>query len=106
MLTLIKRSKEYRQIRPCLKSPKANEIWEEGPYNFVTFGLKRADRVSSFNETGQPLVIFVVDRFQRALLEAKTVIPNETLTQAQVADLKQPNKIYLMPLPAEWSRVE
>lgn len=106
MLTLIKRSNEYRQIRPCLKSPKADEIWEEGPYNFVTFSLKRADGVSSLNETGQPLVIFVVDRFQQTLLEAKTIVPNETLTQAQATDLKQLNEIYLMPLPAEWRRVE
>ena len=97
LLVPLKKSPEYRAIRPRVASPKAVDSWQDEGLHFFVFQLLSADGSSS-NGHEPPVVVFAMHPEEPAPVSAVVVTPQPGGEDAEVIDLRQPGSAYTAPL--------
>jgi len=96
LLAPLKRSAEYRTIRPRVASPRAVDSWQDEGLHFFVFQLRSANGDASIDDP--PVAVFAMHLEQSALVSAVVVTPQVGGQDAEVMDLRQPGNSYRAPL--------
>ncbi len=94
LLVPLKKSPEYRVLRPRIANPKAIDSWQEDGLHFFVFALR--------DEAGgaePPVAVFTMHPEEPAPLSVVVVTPSPDGKEAEVLDLRQPDSAYSAPLP-------
>jgi hypothetical protein len=104
LLVPLKKSPEYRTIRPRIANPVAADSWQEGELHFFVFALTTADG-SADTSSDPPVVVFTLHPDEPAPISVVVVTPQNN-GEAKVTDLRQPNTTYIAPLSVATSSAQ
>ena len=91
LLLPLKRSPEYRAIRPRVSNIRPIDSWQEYEHHFFVFQL-RDDREQATSEA--PVVVFAMHPEQTSPVSVVVVTPGLDGGEAEVRDLRQPENSY------------
>lgn len=93
----LKKSSEYRTIRPRVTSPTAADSWQEEGLHFFVFELKPVDAI--VNGADPPVAVFTMHPEEPAPISVVVVTPKDN-GEAEVIDLRRPEHAYTTAFPA------
>ena len=95
LLVPLKKSPEYRTIRPRIGNPTATDSWQEEGLHFFVFALTAADG-TAYASSDSPVAVFTMHPEEPTPLSV-VVTPKDN-GMAEVMDLRQPDSTYTAPL--------
>jgi hypothetical protein len=93
LLVPLKKSADYRTIRPRIANPKAIDSWQEEGLHFFVFALRDLAGMAE-----PPVAVFTMHPEEPAPLSVVVVTPSPDGEMAEVLDLRQPESAYTAPL--------
>jgi hypothetical protein len=96
LLVPLKKSPEYRTIRPRIANPKAIDSWQEEGLHFFIFELKPANG-AAVDPSKTPVAVFTMHPEEPAPISVVVVTPSTSGAEAEVEDLRQPERAYMAP---------
>lgn len=96
LLVPLKKSPDYRTIRPRIANPKAVDSWQEEGLHFFVFELKPADG-AAVDPADLPVAVFTMHPEEPAPISVVVVTPRSDGAEAEVVDLRQPESAYTAP---------
>ena len=99
LIVPLKKSPEYRVIRPRVASPMAVDSWQDQGVHFFVFQLNPTEGVAVV-PGDPPVVVFAMHPEQPAPVSAVVVTPKLGGEEAEVVDLRQDGNPYIAPLQA------
>ena len=97
LLVPLKKSSEYRTIRPRIANPKAIDSWQEEGLHFFVFELKSTNG-ATVHPSDLPVAVFTMHPAEVAPVSVVVVTPSPDGAEAEVVDLRQPDSAYTAPL--------
>ena len=97
LLAPLKKSPEYRAIRPRVASPRAVDSWQDEGVHFFVFQLNPVQGAAAMLDN-PPVVVFAMHPEEPAPVSAVVVTPQPGGEDAEVIDLRQPGSAYTAPL--------
>ncbi len=100
LLVPLKRSSEYRTIRPRVAELKPADAWQEEGLHFFVFQLlplEAMDNEDSRSTAEPPMAVFAMHPEVPTPVSAVVVTPSTTGEEAQVIDLRRPESAYTAP---------
>jgi hypothetical protein len=98
LLAPLKKSPEYRAIRPRVASPKAVDSWQEEGIHFFVFQLSPVEGAAAVPDDPS-VVVFAMHPEEPAPVSAVVVTPRPGGQEAEVADLREPGSAYTAAYP-------
>jgi hypothetical protein len=95
----VKRSLEFRRLRPRLAGPAPHPVfdsWMDDGFHFFVFLLAGANGGEPTVQSG--MAVFAAHPEAEDLVSAVTVVPTEDGGSAEIANLKAPGGSYTVPL--------
>ncbi len=92
----LKRSSEYRTLRPRVASLKPADHWQEEGLHFFVFQLLPAEGTAAVGAE-PPVAVFVMHPEEPAPVSAVVVTPSASGGEAEVMDLRRPDSAYTAP---------
>lgn len=93
LLAPLKKSPEYRAIRPRVASPRAVDSWQDQGVHFFVFQLNPLEgAASTLNDP--PVIVFAMHPEELGPVSAVVVTPKPGGEEAEVVDLRQPGNAY------------
>jgi hypothetical protein len=93
LLAPLKKSPEYRAIRPRVVSPRAVDSWQDEGVHFFVFLLNPVEGAAAVSDD-PPVVVFAMHPEQPAPVSAVVVTPRPGGDEAEVLDLREPDSTY------------
>jgi len=93
LIVPLKKSPEYRAIRPRVASPMAVDSWQDGGVHFFVFQLNPLEGAVAV-PNDPPVVVFAMNPEEPGPLSAVVVTPKPGGEEADVLDLRQPDSAY------------
>jgi hypothetical protein len=93
LLAPLKKSPEYRAIRPRVANPRAVDSWQDEAVHFFVFQLNPAEGAASVPDD-PPVVVFAMHPLEPGPVSAVVVTPKPGGEEAEVVDLRQPDSAY------------
>lgn len=100
MLALLKRSPEYRLIRRRVVHPKPLDAWQLNCEHYFVFEL-RPEKGGAATTTATTFALFKMRWQDNGPASAYTPSPDGKHTE--VSDVRQPDKVHVVPLAPEGS---
>ena len=97
LLIPLKRSREYGAIRKRVADLRPVDSWQEDQFHFFVFALRPEENAPATSEP--PLAVFAMQRESTEPISAVVVTASPDGAQAEVRDLREPDTVYMMPLP-------
>jgi hypothetical protein len=97
LLAPLKKSPEYRAIRPRVASPRAVDSWQDEGVHFFVFQLNPVECAAAVLDN-PAVVVFAMHPERPAPVSAVVVTPPPGGQEAEVVDLRQPDSGYVAPL--------
>ena len=94
----LKKSPEYRTLRPRIAEPRAADSWQEEGLHFFVFELKPVAH-QPVNVLEPPVVVFTMHPEDPVPVSVVVVTPSASGTEAEVLDLRQPQSAYTTLFP-------
>ena len=98
LLLPLKRSPEYRAIRRRVASPRPVDSWFDQELHFFVFQLQCANGAGR-NGAEPPVAVFTMHPEAPEPISAVLITPNPNGAEAEVTDLRVPERVYSAPLP-------
>jgi len=98
LLAPLKKSPEYRAIRPRVASPRAVDSWQDEGVHFFVFQLNPVEGAAAVPDD-PPVVVFAMHPEEPAPVSAVVVTPKPGGEEAEVVDLRQPGSAYTAAYP-------
>jgi hypothetical protein len=98
LLLPLKRSSEYRAVRRRVASPRPVDSWFDQELHFFVFQLQAVNG-SGANRAEPPVAVFTMHPEAPEPLSAVVVTPSLNGAEAEVTDLRQPDRAYTAPFP-------
>ncbi|HJZ49524.1 MAG TPA: hypothetical protein VKE41_20240 [Roseiflexaceae bacterium] len=105
LLAPLKKSPEYRALRPRVASPRAVDSWQDQGVHFFVFQLNPVDGAAAVPDD-PPVVVFAMHPEEPAPVSAVVVTPRPGGEEAEVVDLRQPDSAYTAPYAGATALVE
>src|SRR5262249_14969832 len=93
LLAPLKKSPEYRAIRPRVASPRAVDSWPDEGVHFFVFRLNPVEGAAAAPDD-PPVVVFAMHPEELAPVSAVVVTPKPGGEEAEVVDLREPRSAY------------
>jgi hypothetical protein len=93
LLAPLKKSPEYRAIRPRVASPRAVDSWQDQGVHFFVFQLESLEGLAAV-PGDPPVVVFAMHPEEPGPVSAVVVTPKPGGEEAEVVDLRQPESAY------------
>jgi hypothetical protein len=93
LLAPLKKSPEYRTIRPRVASPQAIDSWQDEEVHFFVFQLNPVEGAAAVLDD-PPVVVFAMHPEEPAPVSVVVVTPKPGGEDAEVVDLRQPDSAY------------
>lgn len=97
LLVPLKKSPEYRTIRPRVAKPRAIDAWQEEGLHFFVFELKAAESAPA-QPSELPVVVFTMHPEETAPVSVAIVTPRPDGEEAEVVNLRDPGSAYIVPV--------
>jgi hypothetical protein len=97
LLLPLKRSREYGAIRKRVADLRPVDSWQEDQVHFFVFALRPEENAPATPEP--PLAVFAMHKESTEPLSAVVVTASPDGVQAEVRSLREPDTVYMMPLP-------
>ena len=99
LLRPLKRSPEYRAIRRRVASPRPVDSWFDQELHFFVFQLQAMNgNGSGSNGAEPPAAVFAMHPEAPEPISAVLITPNPNGAEAEVTDLRVPERVYSAPL--------
>jgi hypothetical protein len=98
-LVPLKRSREFRKLRPRLAGKAPHPVfdsWLDDGFHFFVFQLAQTNSTAA--AAGAGVAVFAMHPDQAEPVSAVTVVPTETGAHAEITDLREGGS-YTAPLP-------
>ena len=97
LLVPLKKSPEYRTIRPRVASPRAIDSWQEDGLHFFVFQLRAVNGVQS-TPADPPVAVFCMHTQATMPISAVVVTPSPSGEEAEIMNLREPESVYIAPV--------
>jgi hypothetical protein len=97
LLAPLKKSPEYRAIRPRVASPRAIDSWQEDGLHFFVFQLRAANGVES-SLADPPVAVFCMHPQAATPISVVVVTPSPSGEEAEIMNLRDPESVYTAPV--------
>ena len=97
LLAPLKKSPEYRTIRPRVVSPQAIDSWQDEGVHFFVFQLNPVEGAAAVPDD-PPVVVFAMHPEEPAPISVVVVTPKPGGEEAEVVDLRQAGSAYTAAL--------
>ena len=97
LLVPLKRSRAYGAIRKRVADLRPVDSWQEDQFHFFVFALRPEENAPATSEP--PLAVFAMQREATEPISAVVVTASPDGMQAEVRNLREPDTVYMMPLP-------
>ncbi len=98
LLAPLKKSPEYRAIRPRVASPQAIDSWQDEGVHFFVFQLNVVEGAAAVPDD-PPVVVFAMHPEEPAPVSVVVVTPKPGGEDADVIDLREPGNAYTAAYP-------
>ncbi len=96
----LKRSPEYRAIRPRVAELKPDDAWQEEGLHFFAFEL-RPEEGAAVVKDEPPMAVFAMHPEETNPISAVVITPSLNGKEAEVLDLRRPDSAYTAPYRSE-----
>ncbi len=96
----LKKSSDYRTIRPRIANPQAIDSWQEDDLHFFVFELRAADGAMT-SPAEPPVAVFTMHPEEPAPISVVVVTPSASGEEAEIVDVRAPERGYTAPLPRQ-----
>ena len=97
LLVPLKRSREYGAIRKRVADLRPVDSWQDDQFHYFVFAVRPAENAPATSEA--PVAVFAMHAESTGPVSAVVVTPGPDGVQAEVRDLREPDNVYMMPLP-------
>ena len=97
LLASVKKSPEYRTLRPRVANPKPTDSWQEDGLHFFVFQLRAADG-AEISPDEAPVAVFTMHPEEPAPIAVVVVTPGLNGEVAEIVNLRQPENAYTVPV--------
>ena len=97
LLAPLKKSADYRTIRPRIANPQAIDSWQEDDLHFFVFELRAAEGAAS-SAAEPPVTVFTMHPEEPAPISVVVVTPSASGEEAEIMDVRQPETAYSVPV--------
>src|SRR5438874_2189859 len=99
LLLPLKRSSEYGAVRRRVASPRPIDSWFDRELHFFVFQLEMVSGAGG-NQAEPPVAVFTMHPDAPEPISAVVVTPSLDGAEAEVTDLRQPDRAYTAPFPS------
>ena len=96
LLVPLKKSPEYRTLRPRIANVQAIDSWQEEGLHFFVYALKPPD-AGGVNPSDPPVAVFTLHPEEPTPISVVVVTPSADGAEAEVVDVRQPDRAYTAP---------
>jgi hypothetical protein len=93
----LKRSREYRAIRPRVADAHHVDSWQQEGFHFFVFALRAAE-VADHARAETPVAVFAMHPDVKEPVSAVVVTPSGDGAEAEISDVREPANTYVAPV--------